>query len=212
MLLYKSDDGPRELVSYWTLRKLVGVLGAFLPVFLVIGCFVYGGCTELEDSISDYYDTRVRDLFVGILFAIAWFFFAYRGYEPRDDMAGDLACVFMLGVALFPTTSEIPYIRAIHFSSAAALFLVLAYFSLKLFTKGDEPFTDEKKKRNKVYRACGVIMLVCIGMIFVYYVLLRDSGLATVKPVFWLESVALAAFGVSWLTKGEMILSDANGD
>jgi hypothetical protein len=27
-------------------------------------------------------------------------------------------------------------------------------------------------------------------------------------PVFWLESLAVVAFGVSWLTKGETILKD----
>jgi hypothetical protein len=27
-------------------------------------------------------------------------------------------------------------------------------------------------------------------------------------PVFWLESVAVVAFGVSWLVKGETILKD----
>lgn len=212
MLWYKNDDAPRELVSYWTLRKAVGIMGASLPVLLVVGCFLLGGCEGLEDSISDYYGTRVRDVFVGILFAIAWFMFAYRGYDSGDDFYGDLACVFALGVALFPTTSETALIRAVHFVSASGLFLVLSYFSLKLFTKGKEPFTAEKKKRNKLYRACGVIMLVCIGAIPLYYLLLRDSALAALKPVFWLEAFALAAFGVSWLTKGEMILADANSD
>jgi hypothetical protein len=36
-------------------------------------------------------------------------------------------------------------------------------------------------------------------------------GHATIReldPVFWLESLAVVAFGVSWLTKGEMILKD----
>jgi hypothetical protein len=28
------------------------------------------------------------------------------------------------------------------------------------------------------------------------------------NPVFWLESLAVEAFGVSWLTKGETILKD----
>ena len=212
MLWYKTDDEPRDLVSYWTLRKAVGVLGAALPLLLVVGCFLLGGCEGLEDSISDYYGTGVRDVFVGILFAIAWFMFAYRGYDSGDDFYGDLACVFALGVALFPTTSGSAFIRAVHFVSASGLFLVLSYFSLKLFTKGNEPFTAEKKKRNKLYRACGVIMLVCIGTIPLYYLLLRDSALAGLKPVFWLQSLALAAFGVSWLTKGEMILADPKTD
>jgi hypothetical protein len=28
------------------------------------------------------------------------------------------------------------------------------------------------------------------------------------EPRFWLESIAIVAFGISWLTKGEAILKD----
>jgi hypothetical protein len=31
-----------------------------------------------------------------------------------------------------------------------------------------------------------------------------------IKIVFWLESLSLWAFGVSWLTKGQAILADLN--
>jgi hypothetical protein len=35
-----------------------------------------------------------------------------------------------------------------------------------------------------------------------------DSAVQALHPVFWLESTAVIAFGVAWLTKGEMILKD----
>jgi hypothetical protein len=202
-------DG-RILVSYLTLRRVVGVLGVLLPVLVAVGCFLVGSCTELLDSISDYYGSMMRDIFVGVLFAIAWFLFSYRGYEAKDNTAGDLACVFALGVALFPTTSNSGAIRAIHFLSAAALFLVLAYFSLCLFTKTakDTPPTREKRIRNRIYRVSGVIMLACILGVGVYYVLLRNSALSSLKPVFWLETAALWAFGLSWFVKGETLWRD----
>ena len=44
----------------------------------------------------------MQDVFVGVLFVIAWFLFSYRGYERKDDVAGDVACLCALGVALFP--------------------------------------------------------------------------------------------------------------
>ena len=205
-----TNDGPRVIVSYMTLRKATGALGVSLPIVVSIGCAAFGSCNGLQDSISDYYGTELRDVFVGALFAIGFFLFAYRGYERKDDIAGDLACLFALGVALFPTTSEIGLVRGLHLSFAALLFLVLAYFSLFLFTKSKSgvPMTREKKHRNKVYKACGVAMLACIGLIAVYSAFLDDTSLAQYRPVFWLEALALWAFGISWVTKGEMLLKD----
>ena len=121
-----------------------------------------------------------------------------------------MACLFALGVALFPTTSQSGLIRTVHFASGASLFLVLAYFSLVLFTKTEKGVTPtaEKKMRNKVYVTCGVIILSCIALIPPYKVFLMDSAVAAVKPIFWLESLALFAFGVSWITKGGMLWRD----
>jgi hypothetical protein len=96
-----------------------------------------------------------------------------------------------------------------HYMFAVALFLTLAYFSLCLFTKtdADEP-TRRKRQRNKVYVTCGVAMMACILLIVVYMLCLRQTALAKLNPVFWLESLMLWAFGISWMTKGEAILKD----
>ena len=213
MHLYKNDDVPRLMVSYLTLRRVLGILGVLLPPLVVVGCFVLGSCTEILDSVSAYYGTEMRDVFVGVQFALAWFLFSYRGYERKDDIAGDLACLFFLGVALFPTTSDNEMIRIVHSVSAAGLFLTLSYFSLFLFTKtapGGTP-TPEKRDRNKIYVVCGVIMLACIALIVVYHVLLENTGISRIKPVFWLETFALWAFGFSWITKGEWLRKDPDG-
>ncbi len=205
-----NGNGERVFVSYLTLRRLVGVLGVLLPLVLAVGWFVLSRTVELQWSISHYYATEMQDVFVGVLFVIGWFLFAYKGYERKDDVAGDLACVCALGVALFPTTSGSLAIRAVHFVSATVLFLTLSYFALVLFTKrkqGEDP-TPEKLTRNKIYRACGVVMLVCIASIALYNVLPENRSLAARKPVFWLESFALWAFGVSWFVKGKTLWAD----
>jgi len=203
------SKGHQELVSYLTLRRVIGALGVLLPVLLVAWVYLTGR-TTLEPSISEYYGTEARDLLVGSLFAIGLFLFSYRGHDRRDDRAGDWACVFALGVALFPTTSDVGLVRVLHLVFATALFLVLAYFSLALFTKTDPtmPPTKEKLLRNRLYVTCGVVMLACIAAIVLFYVVLRDSPVAGVKPVFWLESIALWAFGWSWFVKGETLLKD----
>jgi len=84
------------------LRRVVGVLGVARPAVPVLWGFALCRCAEVQLSISDYYDLRTRDVFVGTLFAIGWFLFAYRGYDRTDDVPGNLAGLFALGVALFP--------------------------------------------------------------------------------------------------------------
>jgi hypothetical protein len=210
----RRDDVPSVedglVISYLTLRRAVGILGMMLPVVLAAGCFIVGHCRGLEPSISDYYGTAMRDVFVGLLFAIGLFLFSYRGFDAKDNRAGNLACGFAVGVALFPTTSATPWVHNAHYLFAAGLFLTLSYFSLFLFTKtgGDVPPTAEKKKRNRVYLVCGVVMLASIASILLCQQLMSDAALADLKPVFWLESLALWAFGISWMVKGEVILQD----
>ena len=147
-----------------------------------------------------------------MLFAIGVFLFFYIGYkpsgerkryEPSDNVAGNLACVFALGVALFPTNSGSGLLRTVHFMSATLLFLTLAYFSLWLFTKAGGSPTPQKRTRNTVYRVCGVTILACLALIGLNGWLFRDTGLADINPVFWLEAIALWAFGWAWFVKGE---------
>lgn len=201
-----SDDA---VVSYLTLRKVVGVLGIALPVVVYVWGVGLTGAWGPLPSISDYYSLRTRDAFVGILFTVAWFLLTYRGYDRRDDWAGNLACVFALGVALVPSISGASHLQIVlHTIFATALFLVLAYFSFCLFTRSGPVQTEKKKIRNKVYRVCGVVIVACIVLIGVYGLFLRDTGLARLRPVFVLETVALWAFGLSWFVKGEAILKD----
>lgn len=214
-----TSAGDNSLViSYLTLRKAVGVLGIALPFILAVGGMLLGD-SGIQTSISSYYYTGMRNVLVGTLCAIGVFLLSYRGYERKDDIAGDIACVFALGVAFFPTTPPgTPtkmqmLIAVVHFTCAAGLFLTLSYFSLCLFTKTDpnrKP-TTRKLQRNKVYRACGYTMLAAIALIALNAAL-PDNLTAPIErfdPVFWLESVTVIAFGVSWLTKGEAILKDA---
>jgi hypothetical protein len=200
-----NGDDNQLVLSYLALRRAVGVLGVMLPGILPIGVLLLSSGTGLQDSISAYYNTVMRGVFVGVLFAIGVFLFTYQGYERFDNIAGNLACVFALGVALFPVTSGNSFVRSVHFLSATALFLTLSYFSLFLFTKSKAGATRTPKKetRNKVYVVCGIFMLACIVLIAVFYWFLQETGIGAIRPVFWLEGLALWAFDWSWFVKGE---------
>ncbi len=211
----KTGVSDGLVISYLVLRRAVGIIGTALPFVLVVGKWLLNGW-GIQSSISAYYYTSMRDVFVGSLCAIGVFLLSYRGYERADDVAGNFACVFAVGVALFPTsppagaTATQAGIGVIHLVFASAFFLTLAYFSLVLFRKTNpaKQMSERKKERNVVYTVCGYTILVCVGLIIIDVVLLRQSVLRAVAPVFWLESAAVIAFGVSWLTKGEALLAD----
>jgi hypothetical protein len=208
--------GESLIISYLTLRRLVGLLGIALPFVLVVGGWLIFGVGQ-QSSISGYYYTPMRNVFVGTLCVIGFFLLSYRGYEPRDNIAGNLACLFAVGVAFFPTTPDgtvshhAEIVGYVHLAFAAAFFATLIYFSLCLFTKttpGVRP-TRQKLRRNAVYRVCGYGMAVCMLLILAISLTPGErQSLQAYAPVFWLEGFAVIAFGVSWLTKGEAILGD----
>jgi len=203
--------------SYLAHRTVIGILGIALPFVVSLGARLIFH-TGMQSSISGYYHTGMRDVLVGTLFAIGFFLLAYRGFERRDDIAGNLACLFAVGAALFPVTPDsgatnsARLVGLVHLVFAGLFFATLIYFCLCLFTKTnpDKPPTRRKRHRNKVYRTCGYVMIVCVLLMVSYYLLPPGtrSRLAAYKPVFWLETLAILAFGISWFTKGEAILKD----
>ena len=218
----KNDPNQPLIISYLTLRKAVGILGFMLPLVLLIGNMILSECKEVQDSISDYFYTKMGYVMVGTLCAVGLFLFCYKGYELRDTIASRIACVFALGVAFFPTTGPDSsalcnflhrhgdkWVGTVHNISAALFFLTLAYFCLILFVKTSGNPTKRKKERNIVYKICGYVILACIILLLLYFKIDKlQEMLGNYKPIFVLEALALWAFGISWLTKGEFILKD----
>lgn len=209
-------DTPRAFVlSYLGLRKAIGCIGTALPFVLALGWAAAQGA-GLQNTLSGYYYTGMRDVVVGSLCAIAVFLLSYRGYDRRDDVTANLACLSGLGVALLPTAPDSgatllqQRIGWCHYALAALFLLTLAYFSLVLFRRtapGEAP-AAQKRRRNAVYLVCGVTMLLCLAAIALLSMLPDDLAVFRLHPKFWLESGAIVAFGVSWLTKGQAILGD----
>jgi len=212
-----QPSGPQDslVLSYLDLRKAIGTIGIALPFVLAIGKLLLDG-PGIQSSMSAYYHTVMRDVFVGSLCAIAVFLLSYRGYQRQDYIAGKLACLFAIGVAFFPTAPDLDpsardkIVSMAHSLFAMAFLLTLAYFSLAQFRKTDpsKPPTPQKLQRNIVYTVCGWTILACILLIVGLALLPGDAPVKRLDPVFWLESLAVVAFGVSWLTKGEAILKD----
>ncbi|MDF1558879.1 MAG: DUF2007 domain-containing protein [Bacteroidales bacterium] len=204
----KSDHTP-QIHSYLSLRKAVGWIGILLPFVLVLGHQIIFGGDRLLTNMSVYYHTGMRDLFVGAICAIALFLFFYRGYDRWDNISANLAGFFALGVAFFPTVEEgsWDWVAQVHFYSAACFLVTLALISIFLFTRGENYPTAMKKKRNLVYRVCGIVMLTALTAIEVF-LLFFDGKNSDTRFVLFAETVTLIAFGISWLTKGGTIYPD----
>lgn len=195
----RKDD---QVVSYLSLRMLIGACGFVLPLL----CLIYGLSYEFKDSISDYYYTSLRNVFEGILFVLGFFLLTYKGYEPKDNIFANLGFVFALGVALCPCNYPLVWVQITHFTSAFLLFCVFIFFSLKLFTLSVKlaKRTREKDLMNRVYLSCGWIMVFCIAGIGLSYLVITKEQREAWNTTFWFESVALVAFAISWLTKGHV--------
>jgi len=199
-----------QLISYLQLRNLIGATGLLLPLLLFIGNWYKTGEISVENSISDYHHTESRDLFVGVLFVLGFFLLTYKGFEAIDSKFANFGSVFAIGVALFPNDSPTKWISTMHFVFATLLFLVFIYFSLVLFRKKSKsaPVNPSKIVRNRIYLICGIIMVICVVGIALGKFILSDDELDNSNLIFWLETVALIAFGFSWITKGELFIKD----
>ena len=220
----QKEEENALVISFLALRQSIGYAGIGVPFIMAIGSVIAGGCNEIQESISAYYHTVMRDVFVAILSAIAFFLYSYKGYDAKDKVLSKLAALFAVGIALFSCDVDLKtncYIEPVsvnalagrlHIFFAVLFFLVLTYLSLFQFTKTDDAktMTTRKKSRNRIYRICGFVMLGSIFMIALYWFWLESSfpNLGRLKPVFFLESLALTAFGISWLVKGQVILKD----
>ena len=210
------------IISYLAMRRLIGILGISLPFIVVLGGLTEGE-PALQASISGYYYTHMRDLLVGILSGVALFLLSYRGYEPIDDIVANLSGLFALGLVFFPTavTSAAPVkvgvfliadnlSEKVHLAFGSLFFIALSFNSLFLFTRRHPGVMGRgKRRRNMVYRACGIVMMASIVSIGLYTAFLKGSAAGPINPVLVLESVALLAFGISWLVKGNTLFRDS---
>jgi hypothetical protein len=226
-MTHTPDHNQSLIISYLTLRKAVGILGICLPFLLMIGFKLFNPDCAFPPSISHFYYTAMGNLFVGTLCAVSLFLFCYNGHDKADLIAAKLAAAFALLTAMFPTDfdafapadlcsrirREEPNVvsNLVHYISASLLFATFAFFSLIQFTKTNKrgPVGEQKQKRNTVYKICGwVIVLSITGIALISFVNDWYEKLKDYKPTFVLETVALVAFGFSWLVKGETLFKD----
>lgn len=211
------------LYSYYRIRKIIGFLGIFLPILIVV---FHGG---LLSSISHYYYSRSAVFFIAILSSFGLLLVTYNGHKLdkkkeffSDNFITHLGGISALLVVLLPTTcngsySDIicqshiyplfghdnPTIGIIHLLSAGVFFFTMGYMSIYRFSR-----TKKKKLRKTkicIYKICGIAVWVSIGIILIEKIVEQfiPSFHCTEYDVFFFETVAIVAFGISWIVKGK---------
>lgn len=204
----RSEDSSEQLrrhfeATYLRLRVGVAVIGAALPVALWVGALLLEG-SSLQSSMSAYYYTGMRDVFVGSLFAIGVALYLYRGFSIVENVVLSVAGVLAVCVALFPTQqgAERTLVNTVHAVSAIGFFACLAYVSV--FRAGDtlSLIRDTRRARalERVYRVLGIVMLASpLLALAVYWALSPPDGEPSL--VFFVEAFGVWAFAAYWLVK-----------
>lgn len=101
----KGDDvALRYVKSYHLLRIFVGALGLALPWILFLLWRILNGSWDWQGSLSAYYHTGVRDMFVGILMVVGILLWTYKvEIRKMDNHLSTFAGMMIIGVALVPT-------------------------------------------------------------------------------------------------------------
>ena len=209
----------REVVrSYFRVRQALGWLGLSLPFLLILTGILSDG---LAPSVSDFFHTLSRDVYVGVLVSIGIFLLVYEGYDRQpgetfaDNWIATVAGVSVIGVALFPNESPTGDVASLtqhllgvglsplfHYSCAFVFFYCMGHFCMFRFARTHDA------RRRRFYRGCGwAIVASCAGL-FVATILRQAGGpdvsamVTDLQIVFWVEVLGIWAFSAAWIVKG----------
>jgi len=206
------DGDDKYVLSYAGLRRAVGYFGLALPI-VVVAVGIALPPHEFLSSISAYYYVPFAgSIFVGALWVIGMFLWFYD-YRQADNYLTSASGTFAIGVAVFPTAPrDIPRavfsIATIHLICASLFFAILAIISLFFFTRGDATGRPRKKTRNRIYIASGLIIVLALIVAGLGPFVLGRELYSQLHTLFFCETVACWAFGISWLVKGEALFGD----
>lgn len=192
--------------SYVRMRFAVGALALLFPPLLVaLEPTLFDGQPAPRGSLSAYYYSGVRELFVGMLCAIGVFLVIYKiADRTKEGRLSTYAGAAVIVVALFPTgkpgnsVAATPlqdllgeeWVERIHFGFAGAFIVFLGLIS--------RTFGKDRHDHRSLHRICSIV----IGLAFA----LAVFAAATSEPdkgILIAECVAVWAFAISWLATVE---------
>jgi hypothetical protein len=212
-----DPEASRYVRSYLIMRVFVGALGVALPFMVVLSDgFAFDGDPFPRDSLSAYYYSGARELFVGALSAIGVFLFTYKVADRTlDNTLSILAGIAVAAVAFFPTgpppqVNELTplqdllgesLVATIHYGAAAVFIASLAVISFFFGVREGARAPKEGRRSPTFWRwyhwGCAGAIVAALLWIAVTELLGTPS-----KSLLIGEAVSVWAFGASWLMKG----------
>jgi len=233
--LSDSED-PRVLYarSYLLTRMVIGGIGVLLPtlLFMTDGLFLRGALS-VRGSLSAYYHTSARDLFVAALCITGVMLLTYMAGQAStwDFWLSSTAGLAVLGVAFLPTKRPnlgataplcgpdpiaVPpgctqlqqalgetTVATIHYISAGIFIMSLAAICF-LFAHREQIHT-ERTGRARLHRICGVLILAAVAWVGLGRAINVD--IFSFTPLYVGEVVSVYAFGLSWFVKALDLLT-----
>jgi len=226
----KADPAVLYVRSYLLIRTLVGLLGILLPVLFIVGEAAYfRGGVHVRGSLSAYYHTSMRDIFVAGLCVIGFLLATYLSGQVRtwDFWLSLVAGVAVVAVVFFPTSrpglapgdprcgaTPVPagcspvqqrlgesLVAGIHFACAVVFILSLAAIAF-LFAYRARQY-EHNRAVAAVQRVCGwVIIAAVVGAVVGELAAVRIWELT---PLYLAEVASVWAFGTSWLLQGRAL-------
>jgi len=195
-----TTSNPSTVFDYRALRMLIGIIAFALPIVVSIIS------SSSLSSISASYYTEARDIFVGLLFVVSAFLWAYNGHTSMQAWASKAASIAALIVAICPTSCdscETDIKSILHYTAATILFSILAYFCFSPFRKDTKGKGGKKGRRAKIYLICGWIMVGCMIGLLVSELSVFETTIKSLRITYWAELAALCAFGCAWMVAGK---------
>jgi hypothetical protein len=213
----EGGDDFRYVRSYLIMRLLVGALGVALPFMLMlVDGWAFDGHPFPRNSLSAYYYSGAREVFVGTLSAIGVFLVTYKVAERTlDNTLSFLAGLAAVVVALFPTGAPgaiaqlTPLqdklgegtVQAIHFTAAGifivSLGVICYFFGVREGARPPRPGNRSPTFWRRYHWGCAGTIAAAV-----VWILITALAGAPRRSLLIGEAVSVWAFGASWFMKG----------
>ncbi|MDJ0977907.1 MAG: hypothetical protein QNI87_05165 [Erythrobacter sp.] len=194
----RKDFSQRANLAFLVKCFGIGVLALLIPILLPL----IGGY-EGHFSISFFYHVpEARNWFVGLLWAVGIFLILFQGLSRAENLLLTLAGVFLILVALVPTTTDQcnESLFSLHAAFAVAFFVCLFIVAI-FFSKSRLDYIlwpPLRARFKRAYDVTGCLMIALPALAYgVHLVDGRDCG----HEIYWIEFAAIAAFSAFWFVK-----------